>query len=239
MRPLAESLRVARSQPIMTAITGILVATVSVTIMTTTGRVARAEREVLERFEAAGSRTVVFADNNGAAGLTSGSVARLAALSDFEWAIGLGPAQDGRNAAFAQAARPVAVRAIYGVLEPVVTIDGSPLGFDLAAIGGEAQAIAGMQDPAGELILDDDSALAVVARLEAQPPVEFLSQTVVRRLGDPKAEVRVIYGVVGNPNWLDRAVAAGLAVLDPVDASGIAATNRPMSPNSARRSLAT
>lgn len=219
---LVEAWRIARAQPVATAITSLLVATVVVTVLLTTGRVALTERDVIERFEQAGARTVVFTDNRGTAGLTGASVDRVAALSGVEWVIGLGPAQDGTNAALGAAGAPVAVRSIHGRLEPIIRIDGhDPTGVHAAAGSGALRTL-GLPIPAGGILLDDGNTAAIIARLDADPPVEFLADTVVVRPTDPSEDVRVVYAVVRNPTTIEQTAAAALAVLDPVDPTALA-----------------
>ena len=121
---LGEGVAMARTQPIVTVVTGLVVAAVCAVILATVGQSAAAEAGVLATIDDAGTRTIVVSDPSGQAGLRADSMAAVGGLGDVAWAIGLSPVVDVRNAGLGAAGRPVPARLLYGTLPDVLQLVG-------------------------------------------------------------------------------------------------------------------
>lgn len=220
---LGESARVARSQPVASAITVLIVAAVCGVILSTTGQTVQAEQEVLARIDDAGTRSITISDTQGSAGIQPDAVDRIAALSPVEWVVGLGPAFDGRNAGIGRGGQPAAIRAVYGILPGVVdttTWDRAP---GTALVGLEAQVTLGFSVPVGGLRTSDGGTVAVVGAFTAGEPLEFLNRSLIAAPDSAAADqvVRTIYVLAGRPEDVEVLAQAVLAVLDPEDLTSV------------------
>ena len=172
---LREAAATARGQRGSTALTVLLVAAISAVILATTGQTASAEQAVLGRIDAADTRTITVYDTDGFAGLDATDVARAAALSATEWAVGFGPAQNARNDAFRGGGQPVALRYVYGRLPPVVHISTRLPEPGQALVGRAGQTALGLSAPAGAVVGDDRSVVAVVGAARFEAPLTELN----------------------------------------------------------------
>lgn len=108
---IREVVAAARSQPVASILTLLLVAGMCLAVLLTAGRTVGAREAVLGSIDDASSRQlVILADST--AGLSSGVVERIRGHAMVESVFGLGPATDVRNAAFEGGGR-VAVRTLY------------------------------------------------------------------------------------------------------------------------------
>lgn len=219
LRLAAEALRVARSQPVTTIVTMLLTAAVSGVILTTTGQTVQAEQQVLSRIDDAGTRSIIISDTEGRAGLTPGSVERVAALSGVEWVIGLGPAIDGRNAQLGRTGRPAAVRVLYGELPDLVTTDPWNRTPGTALAGADAVLTLGLPNPAGGLTLTDTTQQAIVGAFTATEPLVFLNRSVLAApdTATDQAVVRSLYILAERPDDVSVITRAALSVLGATD----------------------
>lgn len=109
---LRESVASALSQPVASVLTIIIVSSMMVTALLTTGRTVAAEQRIIETLDAVGSRAIVVrADPS--AGLTADALQNLDALADVEWFGGFAASRDASSTANPDGAR-VAVRVAYG-----------------------------------------------------------------------------------------------------------------------------
>ena len=212
----SEAIRMALATPIASAVTGIVIAGVVVSILLTTGQTVRAERDVLARIDDAGTRTIVAVDPERRAHLDAGAVDRIAALSTVERVIGLGYAVDARNAAIGPAATPVALRSFRGSLDGI-DVDGRPPRPGEALVGIAAIGKAGLELPVGALEVDGTQ-LAVVGSFDADEPFEELDGTLLAppwRDDDPLRSVHVVVTSPGAVAQTRAAVAMLLGAEDP------------------------
>lgn len=93
-----ESMASARSQPVASVVSIIMVAGMCATVLLTTGRTVGAEQAVLGSIDSAGTRAVVVRAEADA-GLNTAVLDRLANLDGIEWAGAFGAAQDVQNTA--------------------------------------------------------------------------------------------------------------------------------------------
>lgn len=107
-----EAAASARSQPVASALTVIMVAGMCVAVLLTTGRTVAAEDAVLAEIDAAGTRSIIVrADTQ--AGLTAGIIDQLRRVAAVESATGFGPITDVRNSRVPDGP-PVPMRQAHG-----------------------------------------------------------------------------------------------------------------------------
>lgn len=111
------------------------------------GRAAAAQREVLHVIDLEGTRNIVVRATTDA-GLTADLVTAVGGLSGVDWALGVGPAQDGYNLLRANGPA-VGVRRVYATtLTPLHLSTRSPLP-DAAYVDPAGRTLLGLADPAG------------------------------------------------------------------------------------------
>lgn len=222
MRLLGESVRVAKSQPVSTGVTLLLVSAVCAVILSTTGQTVAAERQVLARIDEAGTRSLVVSDTRGSAGLQPVAVERIAGLSGVEWVFGLGPAVDSR-AASVPGGQPVATREIFGDLPDVVTTSEWDREPGTALVGDGAQVALGMRIPAGGAVTSDGDDISVVGWFAADDPVANLGNSLlVAPAPDSDTDLRTVHILAQRPEDVAPLALAVAAVLGPEDPMSVA-----------------
>lgn len=191
-RPVAlagEGVAIARSQPVATVVTALVVAAVCAVILLTTGQSAAAEARVVARIDSAGTRTLVLSDPNGQAVINADSVAAVRALSGVRWVIGLTGVSDVRNTALGDAGRPVAARTIYGDLPTEINLNIGPPPPGTALAGQAALDQLGATHPAAG-IAGTTYDTAVIGIFHAAEPLAFLNTSILiaSTLDDPADE---------------------------------------------------
>lgn len=219
---LAEALRIARSQPVATAVTAIVVAAVCGVILSTTGQTVAIERDVLSRIDDAGTRTIVVEDTEGRAELDPGAVERITALAGVEWAIGFGIARDVRPVGL-DGAPAVPIRGYFGELPPPVMTtawEGRP---GTALAGVDALAALGFATAAGpvEPVSKYEPRIGVVGWLDADAPLEFLNRALLT-VADPDELVARIIVLAGSAEEVPALAQAIRSVLDATDPASLA-----------------
>jgi len=223
MRLLAEAGRVARSQPVSSTITLIIVGAVVGVILATTGQTVQAENAVLSRIDEAGTRSIVVSDTEGRAGLDPGVVDRIGGLSGVEWVVGLGPAADVRAVGL-PGGEAVAVRVLYGTLPPPITASEWDRAPGTALAGPDAQNSLGLRVPAGGLEGADGTALAVVGGFQAAEPLDFLNRSLLTAPNPaaPDPVLRSIHLLAHRPDQVAALADAVAEVLGPADPTSVA-----------------
>lgn len=157
---IREAIASARSQPVASIVTILIVAGMILTVMLTTGRTVGAEQEVLGTIDSAGTRSIVVrADST--AGITSGVLDRLSQIEGIEWAAGFSSVVDATNAAIPDGIK-VPVRRAYGAqLDALGMPPVSPLPDGIAWASRSALEELGMPDHAGGITLGDGSSYGV------------------------------------------------------------------------------
>jgi putative ABC transport system permease protein len=220
-RLAGESARVARSQPVSSAVTALIVAGVCGVILGTTGQTVQAERQVLGRIDEAGTRSIVVSDTQGGAGFTAATVQRVAGLSRVEWAFGLGPAVDVRPVGN-PGGNPVAMRALYGEPPAPLSLAEWDRAPGTLLVGPHAQAVLGMLVPAGGVSGSDDTDLAVVGSFRAGDPLTFLERSALTAPTDTNGVVRTIHVLAQRPEDVAPLAEAVRMVLGPEDPGSVA-----------------
>lgn len=175
---LREGVSMARSQPVVTAVTALVVAAVCAVILATVGQSAAAEARVLATIDEAGTRTIVVSDPTGQALIHADSVEQVLALDGVDWALGLGPVIDVRNVDLGDAARPVPARRFYGELPAEVAVAGRAPAAGEALVGSDALPMLAAQQPVAS-IRGVGLQGAIVGRFEAREPLAFLARGIL------------------------------------------------------------
>ncbi len=102
----------ARSQPVASTVTVLVVIGMILTIMLTTGRTVGSEQQILGSIDSAGTRSIVIRAEQDA-GLKANALERIARIQGIEWAGAFSPAMDATNSAVPDGTR-VPVRFVYG-----------------------------------------------------------------------------------------------------------------------------
>lgn len=218
-----EGVLMARSQPVASSLVAFMSIAVCASVLATTGQSAAAERDVLARIDDAGTRSVVATDVEGRAALTGDAVARAAALSDVEWAVGVGPVFDGRNPALGKDSPPVSMRALHGEPPPPLRLSAGrwPRAGEIV-VGSAAKTALGLEVPAGGVRTGRRS-LDVVGAFDADEPLEFVRDgglVAAETPGVPDA-VRSLHLVVERPDDVESVAGALRAALDPADPASL------------------
>lgn len=214
---LREGVAVARSQPVATGVTSLIVAAVCAVILATVGQSAAAEVRVLATIDEAGTRTIVVSDPTGQAAMHPDSVEQVLALDGVAWALGLGPVSDVRNVDLGPAARPVPARRFYGELPAEVTVTGRmPVTGEALAGSGAIELLAAQQLVAG--VRGEDIAGAIVGGFGAEEPLAFLNRgilvaTSTRSAARAPVTLRELYVMAASVDDVDRLVRAVRAVV--------------------------
>lgn len=173
-----EALAAALAQPVVSALTALLVAATCVIVVLTAGRSAGTEGRVLASIDAVGTRSIVIRAD-ALAGLDSGSVARVSTLDGVTWIGAFGPAVDARNIALGDAAVPVPVR-------DATTTDWSWLDADQSfnvdeSVWASETALHELRvdSATGAIRLEDGIALGINREITVPPTLEFLEPLVI------------------------------------------------------------
>lgn len=221
VRPMAlisEAARIAFSTPAASLVTAAIVGAVCAVILVTTGQTVQAEQDVLGRIDDAGTRLVVAIDDRGTANIDPHAVDRIAALSNVQWVIGLGYAQDARNANIGSAATPVPVRTLWGAFPDVIAINGRAPKIDEGIAGDLATRTLGMSVPVGGVDVEGIQ-IAIVGGFVANKPLQDLNRSILRAPpADDTTPLRSVHVVATSPRevaGLTTAIAMLLAADDP------------------------
>ena len=164
----------ARTQPIVSTVTTLVVTAVCAVILATVGQSAAAEARVLARIDDAGTRTIVVSDPTERAVVHTDSVEAVRSLAGVEWVLGLGPVTDVRNAALGSAGRPVPARRVYGTVPDAVRLIGGRAPAPGEAIASQAGLeLLGSQSAAGG-IRGEGLEAPIVGVFAAVDPLTFL-----------------------------------------------------------------
>lgn len=219
---LREAFASAKSQPVTSAITVLMVAGMIFAVMLTTGRTVGAEQEVLGTIDSVGTRTISIRAE-GDAGLTSSVVNRVVGIEGIEWAIGLSIAQDATNSAIPGGTK-VPVRLAYATHTAELGIpQDSPVPGKLAWASELALQQLGLPDASGGIVLNSGQNYGVVGQLQIPEhltefePAVFVPQQ-VHGSDDP---ISVLLVVASTPEHVTPVTNAVLSVLGVDDVSKI------------------
>lgn len=212
-----EGLASARSQPVVSIVTMVMVGGMIATVLLTTGRTVGAERDVLDSIDSAGTRTIVVRAEAGS-GLTSDVIERLVPIDGIQWVGAFGPAADVTNSLLPDGSK-VPIRLAWGSLSAL----GLPRAPPSNGMGAWASDIAlrrlGMVDGVGAVSSIRGTSYTVMGRMAVPDYLAFLEPAVIVPQ-DPEhdGEVGVLVVIAQRPDLvapLARTVQSLLAVDDP------------------------
>jgi len=209
-----EAYASAKSQPVASALTMLMVAGMIVTVMLTTGRAVAAEQSVLSSIDSAGTRSIVVRADDGA-GVTSDVLDRIAGVEGIEWAAAFSSAIDATNTLVPDGTR-VPVRFAYGTsLDRLGIPSASPLPGALAYASHEALEKLGLPEAVGGITLTTGADFAVAGIITTP---EFLASfEPVTLVPQPDATgdevVNVVVVIAARPDLVSPVADATLSVL--------------------------
>ncbi len=221
-RIFQESAATARSQPVMSAITAFMVASVLLAVMLTTGRTVAAEQQVLATIDSAGSRTVVVRIKDDEA-LTSDVVTRLETLRGIEWFAAFSRAYDTTNSVNPDGIK-APIRYAYGPhLQSLGIPRRVPEPGDFAYASEMALNRLGLVDGVGGVRQLSGTGFAVAGQIEVP---EFLTEyeplvLVPQVVGQSSEPITLIIVVAQSAELVSSVVKAVTGVLGVSDPNGV------------------
>lgn len=149
----------------------------TVGLFATTGLGAAGQQRALSALDTPQGRLITIVDATGTAELRPQSVATFAGLAGVEWAVGLGPAKDVRNAWLPEAGVAPS-RVVYGQLPSGIATTTGAIEPGQALIGAEAPPL-GVAASGGPLSGDGIKSVAV-GSFTAAEPLEMLNDSILR-----------------------------------------------------------
>lgn len=160
---LSEAAASARSQPVASILTILVIAGMILSVMMTTGRTVAAEQEVLASIDDAGTRTIQIRAED-AAGVTSAVLDRVRRIDGIEWAAAFSSATDATNTLIPDGTR-VPVRSIYSNHLDRLGIADVPNGGTTAYASQTALDQLGLVDTGGAITLTTGATFTVGGRI--------------------------------------------------------------------------
>ncbi len=215
---IREATASARSQPVASIVTIMMVVGMVLAVMLTTGRTVGAEQQVLGSIDSAGTRSIVVRADAGA-GVTSSVLDRIDRIEGIEWSAGFSSAVDATNSAIVDGVR-VPVRFAYGdQLDRLGVPEDSPIPGGLAWASGPALEQLGMPDRSGGITLTSGASYGIGGRLDVPDFLRPLEPVVLvpqpEASGDEAIGVLVI--IAESPELVSPVSKAALSVLAAAD----------------------
>jgi putative ABC transport system permease protein len=220
---IREALLSAKSQPVASALTLLVVAGMVLTVMLTTGRTVGAEQRVLGTIDSAGTRSITIRAEPDA-GLTSSVLARIAGIDGIEWAAGFSAASDATNSKVLDGQR-VPVRRIFSAENAEhLGIPASPSASDGIVWASElALEQLGLPDRTGSITLTSGETIGVGGRMDVPDYLRGLEPLVLidRRDSTGTEPIGVLIVVAESPDLVAPVSEAVVSMLAVDDASKI------------------
>lgn len=217
-----EAAASARSQPVASLVTMLMVVGMVLTVMLTTGRTVGAEQQVLGSIDDAGTRSImVRADAS--AGVTSSVLDRIAGITGIEWAGGFSNAIDATNVDVPEGVR-VPVRYAYGDhLSRLGIPEHSPAPGGLAWASEAALIQLGMPDASGGIALTNGASYGVVGRIAVPDDLAGFEPVVLVPQPESTGEesIGVLVVIAESPELVSSVSGAVLSVLAADDMSKV------------------
>ncbi len=218
---LREAVVSARSQPVASLVSIIMVAGMCATVLLTTGRTVGAEQAVIGSIDSAGTRSIIVRADP-AAGLTVSVLDRIAHLKGVEWAGAFGAARDVTNADIPDGTK-VPVRLVWSDHPGVLGIPATPAIPNATAWASpDALGQLGMPDKSGGIVTDSGDTYSVAGEIVTPDFLTLLEPLVVvpqdRHESKDDQPVSVLVVIASRPDLVapvSQAVQSVLAVEDP------------------------
>lgn len=218
-----EALATARSQPVASVVSIVMVAGMCATVLLTTGRTVGAEQAVLGSIDSAGTRSIIVrADPD--AGLDTSVLDRIAGVEGIEWIGAFGAASDVTNAAVPGGTK-VPVRLAWGDNLGALDIPAAqPVQNKTGWASPAALEQLGMPDRAGGVTSDFGADYAIGGEIAVPDYLAFLEPLVIvpqTRDAAAPGTVSVLVVIAERPDLVtpvSQAVLSVLALDDPTKA---------------------
>jgi len=217
-----EATASARSQPVASLLTILILAAMVVTVMMTTGRTVAAEQQVLGVIDDAGTRTIQIRAEE-SAGVTTDVLARLKHIEGIEWAAALSAATDATNTLITDGAR-VPLRYVFsdhlariGVPEHADTRDAHAFASPTALTS------LGMPDGTGAITTTSGDTLIVAGSVQTPDFLNDFEPLVLAPAPVPEepTTLAVLLVIADSPELVSPLTEATLSVLAADDSSKI------------------
>lgn len=217
---IREALATARSQPVASVVSIVMVAGMCATVLLTTGRTVGAEQDVLGSIDSAGTRSIVVrADPD--AGLNTSVFDRIANIDGIDWVGAFGPASDVTNAAIPGGTK-VPIRLAWGDhMTSLGMPDVSPVKDKTAWASAAALKELGMLGGVGSVTSEAGADYAIAGQIPVPDFLAFLEPlTIAPQTDHPTSPgtVSVLVVIAARPDLVSpvsQAVQSVLAVEDP------------------------
>lgn len=212
-----------RRERILTSTVGLVVLGMVIGILTSAGQSDAAASSILGRLDTPAARSIVVSDPNAQGALSGRSVQVIRALSDVDWALGLGSAQDVRNA-LVPSGDPVPLRTVSGDIELALGLDPEELrpGAVLASRAG-AQRL-GFAQGVGAAVSSDQAEHVITSTYEPPEWLTQLRESVIVRGADESSTVAFVVVLATSITVVPQLIDAIRAVLVADDPSQISVT---------------
>lgn len=215
---IREAAATARSQPVASLLTVLMVTGMIIAVMLTTGRTVAAEQQVLGSIDSAGTRSITVRAEP-SAGVTSDVLGRLGQIDGIEWAGAFSSSIDATNALNPDGTR-VPARYAYGTHYDQLSIPSdSPLPGALAYASTLTMDQLGMIDDSGAITLTTGASYSVAGTLTVPDFLAPLQPLML--IPQPAATgsepVTVIIVIAESPELVTPLSEAVLSVLAPTD----------------------
>lgn len=185
---VAESVRIAASMPVMSALLGLASGFIVASSIVTLGDTIVTERSILADFENEATRAIYIDDVNSASGFPQKAVNRLANISGVEWVVALGVPFDV-HVPHLDSGEKVPARAVIG--EPP-GIAFSPTDRPGAFVSEKAARRLGLISPAGSLESPEGVTLGIAGTFNAKGVLQEFDSGVLIRTSTPTPIRRLI-----------------------------------------------
>lgn len=216
---IREAGAAARSQPVASVVTVLMVVGMVLTVMLTTGRTVGAEQQVLSSIDSAGTRSITIRAEQGA-GITSSVLERIAGIKGIEWAGGFSAAVDATNADVPDGTR-VPTRYAYGTqMDHLGVPTSSAVPGGLAWASETALEQLGLPDGAGGITLTTGASYGIGGRIAVPDYLAGLEPVVLIPQPDAAGEepVSLLVVIAETPELVapvSKAVLSVMAADDP------------------------
>lgn len=210
--PLVEAAASARSQPVASILTMLVIAGMVLTVMMTTGRTVAAEQEVLASIDDAGTRAIEIRAED-AAGVTSAVLDRIGNIEGIEWAAAFSSAIDATNTLIPSGTR-VPVRYVYSDHLDRLGITAVPNLGTTAYVSQAALDQYGLPDIGGSVTLTTGDTATIGGRIAIPDYLSgFEPVTLIPSDREASTTVNTILVIAESPNLVAPLADAVLSVL--------------------------
>lgn len=214
-----EAAASARSQPVASVVTTLMIIGMILAVMLTTGRTVGAEQQVLGSIDSAGTRSITVRAE-ASAGVTSSVMERIAHIEGIEWASGFSAATDATNTSVLDGTK-VPVRLAYGTQFDRLGV--LPVPGEIAWASDVALEQLGMPDATGGVTLTSGATYGVAGPLVVPDYLQGFEPAVFVPQSAPTGSetLSVIIVIADSPELVGPVSDAVLSVLGADDPSKV------------------